>query len=188
MEIPIMKKIFLGLAICLGLACSEAKQDKVEDAISNTSDSLNSKLNKLNDTLNKVKEDVANKLPKVEVELGQTVPISLQWISFEEQGKAKVGKTSDGWFTIKGEQTNSNNEYLKIDGKMKRINAEQISFEGDIITYIKSNNSGMPCEKTGKQVFSKKGDRKYYRLQKMENCAGGRLLDYVDIYNLDGIL
>ena len=173
-----MKKIFYGVIICLAVACSENKQEKVEDAISKTSDSLKSKLGKLNDTLNKA----IDKIPKVKVEVERTIPISLQWISFEKQGKAKLIKAGDGWFTIAGEQTNANNEFLKIDGKIKRLNADQLSFEGTVITYIKDNNGGVPCEKKGAQIFSKKGDRKYYRLQNMENCEGGKVLDYVDLY------
>ena len=185
-----MKRIFLGLAICLGLACTEAKQNKIENAIDKTGDSLNSKLNKLNDTLNKVKENVANSIPKVKIEIEKTIPISLQWISFEtqKQGKATLTKSDDGWFIIKGEQENDNNEYLKINGKIKRTDKLTVTFEGTVITYVKSNNGGVPCEKNGKQVFAKKGDRSYYRLQNMENCAGGRLLDYVDLYNLDQVL
>lgn len=185
-----MKKIFLGLVVCLGLACSDAKQNKVEDAITRTSDSLNAKLNKLNDTLKKVGDDVKNKIPKVKIEIERTIPISLQWIGMmaNDQGKAQLTKQEDGWFSIKGEQTNANNEFLKINGKLKRIDANNISFEGTIITYIKTNNGGAPCEKNGKQTFLKKGERTYYRLQNMTNCEGGSLVDYVDLYNLDGIL
>ncbi|RZL48097.1 MAG: hypothetical protein EOP00_10140 [Pedobacter sp.] len=185
-----MKKIFLAVIVCLGLACSDAKQDKVEAAISKTGDSLNAKLNKLNDTLNKVKDNVSNSIPKVKIEIEKTIPISLQWISFEtqDQGKATLTKSNDSWYVIKGEQTNDNNEYLKINGKIKRVDQFNLSFDGTIITYVKSNNGGVPCEKTGKQVFLKKGDRSYYRLQQMENCAGGRLLDYVDLYQLDNVL
>lgn len=183
-----MKKIFLGLLICIGLACSEAKQDKVEDAISKTGDSLSSKLNKLNDTLNKVRDNVAKKVSNVEINIKRTIPISLQWIGFENQGKAEVVKQSDGSFTISGEQTNSSNEFLKINGKIKRLNASQVSFVGTIITFVKINNGGVPCEKTGEQVFLKKGDRKYYRLQNMENCSGGKVLDYVDLYDLNDVL
>ncbi|TCC86950.1 hypothetical protein EZ428_22350 [Pedobacter frigiditerrae] len=183
-----MKKFFLGLMVCLALGCSDAKQDKVEDAIAKTSDSLNSKLNKLNDTLNKVKDNVAKRIPKVEVNIKRTIPISLQWIGFQNQGKAEVVKQSDGSFTISGEQTNSSNEFLKINGKIKRVSDTQISFMGTIITYVKINNKGVPCEKTGDQLFLKTGDRKYYRLQQMENCSGGKVLDYVDLYDLDGVL
>lgn len=183
-----MKKIFLGLIVCLGLACSDNNQQKVTQAITKTSDSLKAKLNRLNDTLNGVKDDVAKKIPKVEIVVKKNIPISLQWISFKTQGNATLEKQGDGWFNIVGEQTNNNNEYLKIDGKIKRIDQFNISFEGTIITYIKTNNGGVPCEKTGKQVFSKKAERKYYRLQNMENCAKGRLVDYVDLYDLDNIL
>ena len=183
-----MKKIFLGVIVCFGLACSDAKQDKVEDAISKTGDSLNSKLNKLNDTLNKVKENVARKIPKVEINIKKTIPISLQWIGFQNHGKAELVKQSDGWLTISGEQTNSRNEFLKINGKIKRISETQVSFIGTIITYVKINNGGVPCEKTGEQVFLKTGDRKYYRLHNMENCSKGKVLDYVDLYDLDDVL
>ena len=55
-------------------------------------------------------------------------------------------------------------------------------FEGKIETRVAYNNHGEVCVKTGKQIFYGKGDRKYYRLQNMENCEGGRLVDYVDIY------
>ena len=185
-----MKKIFLGIIVCLGLACSDAKQNKVEDAISRTSDSLNAKLNKLNDTLKKVGDDVKNKIPKVKIEIERTIPISLQWIGMmpNAQGKAQLIKQNDDWFSIRGEQTNTNNEFLKINGKLKRIDASTISFEGTIITYIKTINGGAPCEKTGKQNFLKIGDRSYYRLQNMENCEGGKVVDYVDLYNLNEVL
>ncbi|WP_157255669.1 hypothetical protein [Pedobacter sp. Leaf41] len=182
-------KFCLISTICLGLSCSESNQQQVTNAIDNTSDSISTKLSELNDTLKNVKEDIKSHIPKVEINVSKRVPISLQWISFEsEKGSAEIIKKDSKWFSIKGEQTNTNNEYLKIDGRLKRLDANRISFEGTIITYIKDNNRGVPCEKTGAQVFFKKGSRSYYRLQKMENCAGGRLLDYVDIYNLHDVL
>jgi len=53
---------------------------------------------------------------------------------------------------------------------------------------VKSINNGAPCEKTGEFNFSKKGDRNNYRLQQMTNCGGGGVVDYVDLYDLDGVL
>jgi len=182
-------KSCLIFAICLGFGCSDGSQQKVTNAIDNTSDSISNKLSELNDTLKNVRDEIKSKIPKVEINVSKSVSIGLQWISFEsEKGTAEITKKADNWFVIKGEQTNSQNEYLKINGRMKRLDANRVSFEGTIITYIKDNNGGVPCEKTGAQVFLKKGDRVYYRLQNMENCAGGRLLDYVDIYNLDEVL
>lgn len=183
-----MKKIILGLAISLCLACSDSNQQKINETIDKTGDSLNSKLNKLNDTLKAAKERTIDKIPKVKIGVERTIPISLQWISFQNRGKAKLMKQEDDWYSIKGEHTNNDNEFLKIEGRIKRIDALKLQFEGTIITYIKSNNGGVPCEKKGNQVFSKKAGRDYYRLQNMENCAGGKLLDYVDLYELDRIL
>jgi len=183
-----MKKLLFALLVCIGLGCSDNSQKKVNDVIDETSDSLAAKVDRVGDTLNRVKENIKSKIPKVEIDVIRTIPISLQWISFEKQGTAKLIKKDNGTYTIKGEQTNSNNEFLKIDGKIKRLDANKLSFEGTIITYIKDNNGGKPCEKTGRQIFSKKGSRSYYRLQNMENCEGGRLLDYVDLYDIDKVI
>lgn len=183
-----MKKIFLGLAICLAFACSDSSEKKVNEVIDETGDSLIAKVSQAGDSLKSAKDELVSKIPKIEVNVSRSIPVSLQWISMEKQGSAMVTKKADGWFTIKGEQTNANNEFLKIDGKLKRIDADQLTFEGTIITYIKTNNNGAPCEKNGNQTFSKKGDRKYYRLQNMKNCEGGSLVDYVDLYNLDELL
>jgi len=184
-----MKKLVFGVVLLIFASCSESSQQKVDDAVSKSSDSLKSKLNKLNDTLREGARDVINKIPKVKVEIERTIPISLQWISFEEaKGSATIANEKDGWRTIKGEQNNTANEFLKIDGKIRRTDQFNVAFEGTIVTYIKSNNGGKPCEKTGKFNFLKKGDRPYYRLQQMENCAGGRLVDYVDLFELDKVL
>lgn len=183
-----MKKILFGLVLFIFVGCSESSQQKVDDAVSKTGDSLKSKLNKLNDTLREGTKKAIGNLPKVKVEVARTIPISLQWISFEEQGSAKISKGDNGWHTIKGEQTNANNEFLKIDGKISRIDQFNLKFVGTIITFVKSNNGSRPCEKTGEFTFMKKGDRANYRLQQMENCGGGRVVDYVDLYRIDDIL
>lgn len=183
-----MKRLYFVVAIALMLGCSESNQQKVDQAIDRTSDSLRTKLDRLNDTLKDAKDQIASKIPKVKVSVNKHVPISLQWIGFNNPGDAEITKLDDGYFAIKGEQTNKSNEFLKIDGKIKRIDPNQIQFEGTIITFVKMNNKGVPCEKTGKQTFLKKNERTYYRLQNMTNCEGGRLVDYVDLYNLDQIL
>ncbi|MCX2572910.1 hypothetical protein [Pedobacter sandarakinus] len=182
-----MKRLILAFMVCLGLACSDASQKKVTDVIDDTSDSVSNKVDEFVDTINSVKDDIKNKIPKVAITVTKNIPISLQWISFEKQGTAEVTKTKEGVYSIKGEQTNANNEYLKINGTLKRTDATHFAFEGTIITYVKANNSGVPCEKKGKQVFLKKGSRNYYRLQDMENCEGGNVVDYVDLYDLDGL-
>ena len=109
-------------------------------------------------------------------------PISLQWISWEKKGEVAVVPLEDGWYSIKGSQSNAENDYLKIDGKIKRISEKELEFDGSIETKVSHIFDGKPCIKTGKQVFAAKGNRKYFRLQNMVNCEGGSLVDYVDIY------
>jgi hypothetical protein len=183
-----MKKIILSLTILIFMGCSESNQEKIDKAVSKSGDSLKSKLNKLNDSVRENSKELINKIPKIKVEVERTIPISLQWISFNDRGTAKMSKGDDGWYTLNGEQTNKSNEFLKINGKIKRIDRFNLKFSGTIITYVKSNNGGVPCEKTGEFNFLKKGDRANYRLQKMENCSGGKVLDYVDLYNIDEVL
>ncbi len=183
-----MKKIILGLAVLLFVSCSESNQDKIDQAVSKSRDSISSKVNKLNDSVRENAKELINKIPKVKVEIERTIPISLHWISFNDRGTAKISKKDDGWYAIQGGQTNKNKEFLKIDGKIKRIDKFNLRFSGTIITFIRSNNNGIPCEKTGEFDFLKKGDRPYYRFQQMENCEGGRLVDYVDLYEVDNVL
>ncbi|MBB2147216.1 hypothetical protein GM921_17075 [Pedobacter sp. LMG 31464] len=183
-----MKRIVICILVLLNFSCSDSSQKKVDDAISKTSDSLVAKLDKVNDSLKGVKENIEKNIPKVKIEKYQEIPISLQWISFDKTGSAKLVKTENNWYTFKGEQTNDSNEYLKIDGKISRVDKNHIKFIGTIITYIKHNNGGKPCEKTGEQIFLKKDGRTYYRLQNMENCGGGRVVDYIDLYTVDTYL
>lgn len=109
-------------------------------------------------------------------------PVSLQWISWEKKGRATITPGTDGWYTIKGNQSNKENDYLKIEGKIKRLSEKELEFEGTVETRVSHNNAGEPCIKKGKLRFFAKGNRTYYRMQDMENCAGGNLVDYVDIY------
>lgn len=109
-------------------------------------------------------------------------PISLQWISWDKPGTATIAPLDSGWYSIKGLQRNKEGDYLSIEGKLKRVSEKQLEFDGTIITQVKHNNRGEPCIKKGKQTFYGKGTRTYYRLQNMENCEGGMLVDYVDIY------
>jgi len=109
-------------------------------------------------------------------------PISLHWIGWDKRGKAEVKPGTDGWYSISGSQTNADKEYLNIEGRIRRISEKELEFDGIVETRVLTNNGGEPCIKQGLQRFYGKGSRTYYRLQNMENCAGGNLVDYVDIY------
>lgn len=111
-----------------------------------------------------------------------THPISLQWIGWNKPGEATITPDSAGWYTISGSQLSEDREYLNIEGKIRRVSGKELEFTGIVETRVRMNNGGKPCIKKGKQRFFAKGARTYYRLQNMENCQGGNLLDYVDIY------
>lgn len=106
--------------------------------------------------------------------------LTLQWIGFDKPGSVTIVPAENGWYTITGKQENGQN-YLKINGRLKPLNARELEFDGEIETRIESINNNNPCLKTGKKLFKATGERKYWRLQDMTNCDG-TTTDYVDIY------
>ncbi len=109
--------------------------------------------------------------------------ISLQWISWDQLGEAEIKSLSNGTYHIAGEQTNpKNDDYLKIEGTLEPISKNELKFVGTVITQSESVNNGKPCSKDGEQLFLSTKNRKYWRMQNMENCEGGMVVDYVDIY------
>ncbi|WP_118193963.1 hypothetical protein [Albibacterium indicum] len=109
--------------------------------------------------------------------------ISLQWISWDDLGEAEIEYVGDNKYSIVGEQRNpDNSDYLKINGTIEPVSDKKLAFEGTIESQIEHLNQGQPCVRDGSQVFESTKNRKYWRMQDMENCEGGRVLDYVDIY------
>jgi hypothetical protein len=107
--------------------------------------------------------------------------LTLQWISWDRPGYASIAKADSGRYSIKGEQRNKNNEYLRIAGTLKPISDEYLEFKGRIETKVVQGNGGEPCIREGNMIFYAKGNRKYWRLQEMLNCDSV-VTDYVDIY------
>lgn len=109
--------------------------------------------------------------------------LSLQWISWEVLGEAEIKYLGDNKYSIVGQQLNSHNsDYLKISGTLEPVSDKKLIFEGTIETQVEHLNEGKPCVKEGSRVFESTKNRKYWRLQDMENCEGGMVVDYVDIY------
>lgn len=182
-----MKNFILLCLSLFVLACNAPSTTKKE---SNQTAKLQDTIDSLEIVISQLKQaDTTQKTVKVEPEKPvvkpveiNVHPISLHWISWDNLGKAKLQPLKDGWFTITGSQRNKNGEYLTIDGKIHRITENELEFDGTIVTLINTINAGEPCTRTGKQIFLRKGTRKYFRLQNMENCEGGNLVDYIDIY------
>ncbi|RYY51455.1 MAG: hypothetical protein EOO06_00185 [Chitinophagaceae bacterium] len=107
--------------------------------------------------------------------------LTLQWISWDKPGYADIQKADSGRYSIKGEQRNKGNEYLRISGLLTPISDEYLEFKGRIETKVIQGNAGEPCIRDGKMIFYAKGNRKYWRLQEMLNCDSV-VTDYVDIY------
>lgn len=109
--------------------------------------------------------------------------LSLQWISWEVLGEAEIKYLGDNKYSIVGQQLNSkNSDYLKISGTLEPVSDKKLIFEGTIETQVEHLNEGKPCVKEGSRFFESTKNRKYWRLQDMENCEGGMVVDYVDIY------
>ena len=98
-------------------------------------------------------------------------------------GTAEIKYLGDNKYSIVGEQRNpDNSDYLKINGTLEPISDKKLTFEGTIESRIEHLNQGQACVKEGIKIFESTKNRKYWRMQDMENCEGGMVLDYVDIY------
>ncbi len=108
--------------------------------------------------------------------------ITLQWVGWEHRGIVKVTE-EDKALKIKGFQKSKENktDSVSIDGRLEIISDKELKFTGKIITTVNYNNGGKPCEKEGVYTFKKTGNRKYWRMQEMQNCDGV-VVDYVDLY------
>lgn len=107
--------------------------------------------------------------------------LSLQWISWDYFGTVKI-TDERGVLHLRGEQKQrGGNDFLKIDGTINLIDKNTFVFNGVITTRVSHINNGDNCKREGEMTFAIKGNRRYWRLQEMENpCDGGT--DYVDIY------
>jgi hypothetical protein len=107
--------------------------------------------------------------------------MSLQWISWDQHGRAKV-TARGGVYYLTGEQKGiGNSNLLTVDGRITEITAKEFKFDGTIITKIDHINGGQPCERKGEMTFRVTGKRKYWRLMEMNNPCD-EAADYVDIY------
>lgn len=117
--------------------------------------------------------------------------LSLQWISWKKFGKAVITKGSgDGVYNISGRQGTDccdeyqgrdNDDYLSIEGTLRKIDDKHLIFNGTITTRIYHINGGNECVREGEFHFEATDGRKYWRLQDMENPCD-HCVDYVDIY------
>src|ERR1051325_7102842 len=123
---------------------------------------------------------VVNDMAAKEVLLGAD-GFSVPLLSWDYFGKATVTE-KNGSLLIKGEQRGrGNDDYVTLDGVITRVDAKEFTFEGDIITRVSHINKGEPCKRSGEMIFRITGNRRYWRLQQMDNPCD-EAADYVDIF------
>ncbi len=107
--------------------------------------------------------------------------LSLQWISWDYFGAATVTEKA-GTLYLKGEQRQKGGtDFLEVDGRITRVDATEFAFVGRIVMQISHINGGQQCTRDGEFTFAIKGNRKYWRLQQMDNPCD-TATDYVDVY------
>jgi hypothetical protein len=104
---------------------------------------------------------------------------SMQWVSWDRFGRATVTE-HDGILTLKAEQR-YNGEYVTVDGTIVSVDTKEFVFEGKIITRVSHINGGEPCVRDGRFTFAITQNRKYWRLQQMDNPCES-VTDYIDVY------
>jgi hypothetical protein len=113
--------------------------------------------------------------------LGQHA-ITLQWLgtgTLKDAGKAEV-KAQGGEWHLTGRQEAAEGS-VEVDGIVTSIDATSFGFKGKIVTQVTHINGGKACTRDGEFTFLKKGKRKYWRMQQIDNPCD-MAADYVDIY------
>lgn len=178
-----MRKKILPLSVLLILyfaGCSQAQQTSQEDTVlaaapDGTGTSADT-------TLAAQPDEVAEAVvPHPLPDISGKHAFTLQWLGWNRPGSVEITSTGNNTYTVKGAQKRKN-EYVKIDGKLTMLSPKELEFDGTIVTRTDINYQGKECVKKGKQIFLSTKNRKYWRLQNMDNCEGNRVLDYVDIY------
>lgn len=108
--------------------------------------------------------------------------LSLQWIESKQKGVVEIWKDA-GYLRIKGAQRDAaTGNFVTVEGWITKIEAKQFTMRGRIVTRTDHLAEGAECPREGDFTFLIKGGRKFWRLQQMQNeCAGGGVVDYVDI-------
>lgn len=108
--------------------------------------------------------------------------LTLQWLGtgdLKTAGSAEVSDVDGDW-RLTGRQE-AVEGFVELEGVVKAVDATTFTFSGEIVTQVSYINGGKPCSRSGDFTFLKKGKRKYWRLQQMDNPCDVAA-DYVDIY------
>ncbi|HTU10392.1 MAG TPA: hypothetical protein VMG08_05780 [Allosphingosinicella sp.] len=107
--------------------------------------------------------------------------LTLQWLGFETARRGHVvAQMNGGLLHLSGlQRARGGSGRVTLDGDVLRINPRSFTFRGRIVI-TDAPDPGRNCVRDGIFEFRATGQRRYWRLQQMEQCDG--LTDYVDIY------
>jgi hypothetical protein len=108
--------------------------------------------------------------------------LTLQWLgtgTLSDAGTAEVTDENGGWHLTGKQQAKEG--YVTLDGTVTEVDAKTFAFTGKIITNVSYINQGKDCLRNGDFTFAQKGNRKYWRMQQIDNPCD-EAADYVDIY------
>ena len=107
--------------------------------------------------------------------------LALQWVSWDYFGKVNA-ITQNGITSLSGRQNSrTTSDFVHIDGVVSEITPMGFKFNGKITTQVSFINGGKPCVRSGVFSFKAPTNKKYWRLQEMDNPCD-RVTDYVDIF------
>ena len=117
--------------------------------------------------------------PSALARLRRNAGITLQWISWDYRGRVRVSEVAGRVHLSGSQRARRGAGRLELDGDVVEIGASGFTFRGHI-GIIDTPDPGRACMRDGDFEFRITGQRRYWRLQQMEQCDG--LTDYVDIY------
>jgi hypothetical protein len=107
--------------------------------------------------------------------------LTLQWVGWENPGKAIVEKRG-ALLHIKGEQSDpKEGNFLRMEGEIIKVMNRSFQFRGVINTKVSFLNNGNECRREGLFTFTISGKRRYWRMVEMQNPCED-VVDYVDLY------
>jgi hypothetical protein len=190
--------LFAVMAASL-ISCEEISIENIhigEDSIQLTdsselsvnSDALKANLEAIDTLLNEMDSSIIREIEAVREEeegwakyTGEHA-LTLQWIGFDNPGTCNFELEAEGVFYVVGSQKNETGDELSIDGTLTMQGNAHLLFNGVIKSKIDHLNNGEVCIREGEYNFKATGTRKYWRLQEMDNCEEGNVVDYIDIY------
>ena len=110
--------------------------------------------------------------------LGQHM-FSLQWIK-GPMGEAVISRTKNSGLHIEARQEHKG-DYVTLNGDVRIIDDKNFVVTGVLVTRVSYNAGGKPCVRSGEFTFTVTKNRKYWRLQQMDNPCEP-IIDYVDVY------